>query len=386
LPARAGIARNKIAAAVDGRFSAAVFSSLQILAEPRNASSSVAVAVCLIGLGSNLGDRAHSLHRALASLRSHPRLNVAAVSTFHETQAVGGPGKQAAFLNAAATIITDLPPTDLLAILLETEQKLGRAPAQRWSARIIDLDLLLYSDQIISTPTLTVPHPRLAIRRFVLEPAVEIAQDMRHPQFGWTLGQLLRHLHTAANYVAITGPILEEPSRLTETVSQGIATHRIQTRAFRERLFAAHTDSAGLGLKTQLEFLDKCVAKLAEAMQRGSEWLVTDFWLCELLVHARMLLGRADRRRYEEVWQAQSREGVPPKLIVYLDRPAEDVQRTKSHLAGGYSMRPPQFAKELQREVMKPGRGPYLALDVADLDRACIEVEAAVQAMGESHG
>jgi hypothetical protein len=151
-------------------------------------------------------------------------------------------------------------------------------------------------------------------------------------------------------------------------------------------LLAAHTDSAGLDFHVQLEFLQDHVAKLALATRRKAAWLLTDFWLPELLVHARILLEGKERSRYEEVWQAKSREVIPPKLVVYLDRRAEDMPPAKSHPADERTMRLQPLASELRQEVMKPGQGPYLGLDVADFAWACTEVEAAIQAMGESHG
>jgi 2-amino-4-hydroxy-6-hydroxymethyldihydropteridine diphosphokinase len=134
------------------------------------------LATAYIGLGSNLGDRGENLRRALE------RLGAARVSTIRETDPVGVT-EQPRFLNAVAELETGLPPRALLDRLLEIERDLGRdrESEERWGPRTIDLDLLLYDDEVIDEPGLTVPHPRLAERRFVLEPLHELAPDLVLP-------------------------------------------------------------------------------------------------------------------------------------------------------------------------------------------------------------
>lgn len=127
-----------------------------------------------IALGANLGDRAATLRAALAQLAAHPRVRVLRVSSLHETEPVGGPSDQPRYLNAAAELATDLPPDELLTLLGEIEAANGRQRTIANGPRTLDLDLLLYRDQRINTPFLSVPHPRMWSRRFVLEPLSEI--------------------------------------------------------------------------------------------------------------------------------------------------------------------------------------------------------------------
>src|SRR5262249_31266750 len=154
-----------------------------------------------IALGSNLGDRRDNLDRALAHLRVSPGIAVAKVSSYHETDPVGGPAGQGKFLNAAAELQTDLSPEDLLLLLLAVEMKLGRVRAERFGPRIIDLDMLLYDAQAVEIHTadldLVVPHPRMHQRAFVLEPLVEIAPLAVHPGLVSTVQDLLRALRAA---------------------------------------------------------------------------------------------------------------------------------------------------------------------------------------------
>jgi 3-oxoacyl-[acyl-carrier protein] reductase len=147
-----------------------------------------------IALGSNLGDRCGTLDRAIELLRGEHGVSVRRISSYHETAPEGGPPGQDPYLNAAAELETTLQPGELLAALLRTEQSLGRVRRERFGARTLDLDLLLYSDSVIHEDSLTVPHPRMHERRFVLVPLVEIAPHVRHPVMGSTMQELLRTL------------------------------------------------------------------------------------------------------------------------------------------------------------------------------------------------
>ncbi|HEV3407499.1 MAG TPA: 2-amino-4-hydroxy-6-hydroxymethyldihydropteridine diphosphokinase [Gaiellaceae bacterium] len=133
-----------------------------------------------VGLGSNLGDRERHLGSALAALDA-PDVRVVAVSRFRETDPVGYVD-QPRFLNAAALVETELSATELLERLLAVERSLGRErTGPRYGPRTIDLDLLLYGGERIDQPGLTVPHPRLAERRFALEPLAELDPELTLP-------------------------------------------------------------------------------------------------------------------------------------------------------------------------------------------------------------
>jgi 2-amino-4-hydroxy-6-hydroxymethyldihydropteridine diphosphokinase len=137
-----------------------------------------------VGLGSNLGDREGFLRRAVELLRAEPGIDVLAVSSVRETDPVELVD-QPRFLNAVARVETDLAPGVLLDRMLAAERALGRRrDGPRFGPRTIDLDLLLYGDEAIEEPGLTVPHPRLAERRFVLEPLHELDPDLVVPGRG----------------------------------------------------------------------------------------------------------------------------------------------------------------------------------------------------------
>lgn len=172
----------------------------------------------LIGLGSNLGDRGAHLDSAVSSLAETPGVSVAAVSTHHETAPAGGPSGQGAFLNASALVDTDLDPFALLARLHVIEALRGRVRETRWGERTLDLDLLLFGDLCLRAMSLTVPHPRMAVRRFVLAPSVEVAPRLVHGPTRRTLEDLLASLDRRPSVLALAGP----PSRLKTEVLRSV--------------------------------------------------------------------------------------------------------------------------------------------------------------------
>jgi 2-amino-4-hydroxy-6-hydroxymethyldihydropteridine diphosphokinase len=151
------------------------------------------VARAYIALGANLGPREDTLRRALELLAAEPTVEVVQVSAFRETDPVGVVD-QPRFVNAAAALETTLGPRELLDVLLDIEQRLGRVrDGTRWGPRVVDLDLLLYDDGIVDEPGLHVPHPRLHERRFVLEPLAELDPELEIPGLG-AVSALLAHL------------------------------------------------------------------------------------------------------------------------------------------------------------------------------------------------
>lgn len=215
---------------------------------------------CLIGLGANLGDRADRLRAALDRLAARPGIESLAVSRFAETLPVGGPEDQPPYLNAAATLRTGLPPESLLAALQDIEAELGRVRSERWGARTLDLDLLLYGDGMWHSPTLTVPHPRLCCRRFVLEPAAEIAADWRHPECGLTIADLLRNLARTPYYAALDWPPNTRPD-------------------WAPRWLARLAQQPGVTLLTDAATASENKAQLAAWSPVEPGWLISDFWL-----------------------------------------------------------------------------------------------------------
>ncbi len=157
----------------------------------------------LLALGANLGDPRASFAAAIASLTADPRIREQARSHWRETSPVGGPPNQPRYVNGALLVETELSPSELWERMSQAEAEAGRERREHWDARTLDLDLLLYDDDVLNDARLVVPHPRLALRRFVLEPAAEIAPEMVHPRLGRTLGELYAHVLNTPRLAAI---------------------------------------------------------------------------------------------------------------------------------------------------------------------------------------
>lgn len=146
---------------------------------------------CAIALGSNLGDSQGILTAALQVLAATPGIAVQAVSSWYRTKPVGGI-PQPDYLNGCALLQVQFQPQQLLKTLLATEAKFGRVRRERWGARSIDLDLLLYDELILDTPQLELPHPRMNERAFVLVPLAEIAPNWIEPVSEKVIAQLVQ--------------------------------------------------------------------------------------------------------------------------------------------------------------------------------------------------
>lgn len=144
-----------------------------------------------ISLGSNLDNPLQQLTKARTELEHLPQTQLLAYSSLYRSKAIGGPA-QPDYLNAVAKLTTCLPAMDLLNALQAIEAQHGRVRAERFGPRTLDLDILLYNDMVCDTPRLTLPHPRLAERAFVLYPLAEIAPDLRLPD-----GRSIADLHAA---------------------------------------------------------------------------------------------------------------------------------------------------------------------------------------------
>jgi len=171
-----------------------------------------------IALGANLGSVRDTFLRAFDLLARIPRTQVGPVSAWHETRAVGDPFGPT-YLNAAAGLQTELEPLALLDQLQAIENRLGRVRERRWGPRTLDLDLLLYGQEQIDSLRLSVPHPHLWYRRFVLDPLCEIAGDVVHPERGLSVRELRERLLPRPLTCALAGGSTETRRVLIEQLA-----------------------------------------------------------------------------------------------------------------------------------------------------------------------
>jgi 2-amino-4-hydroxy-6-hydroxymethyldihydropteridine diphosphokinase len=158
-----------------------------------------------IGLGANVGDRRANIEAALAAMAAHPRIEVVRCTELVET-APWGVEDQPAFLNAVAEVWTTLDPKELLQSLKYMERELGRTPGRRWGPREIDLDILLFGDSVIDDPHLTVPHPELTSRPFVLTQLIALDERLVHPRLGRLLASIAAGSFTLGRVDDAAGP------------------------------------------------------------------------------------------------------------------------------------------------------------------------------------
>jgi 2-amino-4-hydroxy-6-hydroxymethyldihydropteridine diphosphokinase len=320
---------------------------------------------CLIGLGANLGNRRETLDRAVELLGQQSGVRLLRVSRWQETRPAGPPvggAEQPLYLNGAATIETSLAPSALLAVLQAIEHDLGRRRRQRWEARPVDLDLLLYDDRVERSDSLVVPHPRMAWRRFVLEPASQIAPSMTHPVIGWTIARLLEHLNSSPRYVAVTGAASPENTRFVRCVARACPVDLLLDAPRRA------ANPSGPRPAVALECLRRRARALAVGNPRWPQpprYTVSDFWFDETRALALSRIAECEPSRVFRLWRRLKPRVASPRLIVWLDVPA-----------------PTGLRRDFQRQLHRRDVGPVLRIEDPQSPEALDEVVAAIQAMG----
>jgi 2-amino-4-hydroxy-6-hydroxymethyldihydropteridine diphosphokinase len=335
-----------------------------------------------------------------------PGVTFLAASRPRETRPIGGPAGQPAFLNGAFLVETALSPDDVLDVLTAIENTLHRERAERWGPRTIDLDLLLYDDLVLDRPGLTVPHPRMSTRRFVLEPCVEIAPDFLHPLAGCSVRDLLAAISAAHPHVAVIGV----PGSGAPEVAAAVADTTLARLVHAPAAIPFCGDDEAQFARRWEETLAECAAALRhDSWPADPHGTIADFWLDAFPLVAE---GCLPTDRIAAAFRRAAGETVAPHVAILLladadvleerlafrrRRPAPQtamfadlagcatavVDTPPAHTVAALVM----LQDKLRRRLMGPpgaaARRPKAVVAVAanDLGQAIAEAVAAVEAM-----
>jgi len=364
------------------------------------------MARCLIGCGSNQGRPRQHLDDARELLRAMPGISLVAASRPRETRPVGGPAGQPAFLNGAFLLETDFPPDDVLGVLAAIENTLHRERTERWGPRTIDLDLLLYDDVVLDRPELTIPHPRMATRRFVLEPCVEIAPDFLHPLAGCSVRDLLDAISAAHPHVAVIGV----PGSGAPEVAAAVADMTLARLVHAPAPLPFCGDDEALFARRWEDALAACAAALRrDSWPDDPHGTISDFWLDAFPLAAE---GCLPKDRIDAVFRRATHDTAAPHVAILLSadagvleerlafrrrRPAPqtDMFADLAGCATAVVDAPPAdtvaalvaLQEKLRRRLLHPAAGAtsrpkaVVAVEADDLGQAIAEAVAAVEAM-----
>jgi deoxyguanosine kinase len=283
--------------------------------------------IAYVGLGSNIGDRRRAIDGALSLLRGNPKIEVLRVSELKETKPLGGM-PQPAYLNGVAELRTTMDAEELLKTLLATEDSLGRVRDGRWQPRTIDLDLLMFGEQIIQRPHLTVPHPQMHLRSFVLAGLCQLKPSMVHPVLKETMAELTGRLGggdfvlrpDVPQLVSIAGPIAVGKTTLAErlaaTLQGGVLHEPYHSNPFLPKVCAGVKE---LGLACQMYFLVHRSKQLELRMLAlGRIWL-SDYVFDQELIYAKRCLEAEQWQLYKDVFPRYAERVASPALVIYLE-------------------------------------------------------------------
>jgi len=279
-----------------------------------------------IGLGSNLGERENMLKTALKMLGETDGVRLARVSKIIESAPLG-PAGQDSYLNAVAEVVTTKSGAELHKRLHSVETSLGRVRQENWGPRVIDLDLLLFGDEVIEMPHLRVPHAQMHLRSFVLRGLCELNSGLVHPLLKVTVGELAARLGggdfmlnpEAVQLVSISGVIGVGKTTLTKKLSALLGCRRV-LEAYDENPFLADVYGGRdeLALDSQLFFLASRLEQLSpEKLPRG-EAVLADYIFDKELIYAGCLLNPQQLALYKKLYEPLKDGVAGPVLVIYL--------------------------------------------------------------------
>jgi 2-amino-4-hydroxy-6-hydroxymethyldihydropteridine diphosphokinase len=289
-----------------------------------------------IALGSNLGDRRAYIKRALKMLAETRHIQVCGVSDIIETNPLGGMN-QPKYLNAVAELKTTLSAQDLHKTLVRIETALGRVRREKWSPRTIDLDLLLFGREVVNLPHLTIPHPQMHLRSFVLKGLRQFNGDLLHPVIKEPVGELADRLGgcdfvlnpDVPQLISMAGVIGVGKTTLTRKL-----TKRLGCKVFLEPydtnpfLPAVYAGKKELALDSQLYFLTNRTKQLNRDTLPQGKITISDYIFDKERIYANLLLSRQQLDLYKRIYPSFAAKVAQPVLVIYMiDTPQKCLER-----------------------------------------------------------
>jgi len=285
-----------------------------------------------IGLGSNLGRRHTSIQTALEMLSKTPGVELVAVSDLVESPPLGQSG-QNNYINAVAKVRTTANPVELHKRLQAIEDSMGRVRRRKWEPRIIDLDLLLFGDEIIDLPDLTVPHPQMHLRSFVLRGLCQLDSRLIHPLLQESVEELAARLGgenfaldaDRPQLVSIAGIIGVGKTTLAKKLAAWLDCKAI-LEAYDKNPFLpqVYQGRRELALDSQLYFLNSRLDQLNHQAIGPSELAISDYIFDKELIYAKRLLNSQQLDLYKNIYDRLSDKVLQPVLVLYLQDSVEN--------------------------------------------------------------
>ncbi len=312
-----------------------------------------------IGLGSNLGDRQNSIRGALKMLAEAKDIEVPRTSELIETAPLGR-ANQPDYLNAVAEIKTALSAEHLHKKLADIETSLGRAREEKWSPRTIDLDLLLFGQEIINSANLTVPHREMYLRSFVLKGLCQLNPQLLHPVIKESMNELAARLGGAdftlnpdlPQLVSVAGIIGVGKTTLTEKLSDLLGCKRL-LEAYDKNPFLpdVYAGKKELALDSQLFFLTHRAEQLNHNALAQGQIALSDYVFDKELIYARRLLNARQLDSYEKIYPRFSAKIAAPALVIYLTDSVQNcLQRIHKRNRPYEQKIEPQFLEDLRSD------------------------------------
>ncbi len=336
-----------------------------------------------IGLGGNLGNRKEYLDKALKLISGIGNVALGRVSDFIETAALGDKS-QPDYLNTVVEVQTSLLPEKLREKLSEIENSLGRERKEKWSSRTIDLDLLLFGEQIINTDKLTVPHKQMHLRSFVLKGLCQLNPELIHPVMKVTVGELASRLNgrdfsldsARPQLISIAGNIgvgkTTLAKKLAEYFSCEILYEPYNTNPFLPEVYAGKKE---LSLDSQLYFLTRRVKQSSPENLLPNKIYISDYVFDKELIYARALLDAKQLALYEDIYEPLSKNVCNPVLVIYMDDSAVECLGRIHNRNRPYEQKiEVEFLEKLSKEYehlfINWNKSPVIKISTSDLDYA----------------